>query len=367
MLLGDPSSCKEGFAARMIRRTLKELAALVEAEVAGDGQVVITGFSGLKEAKSGDLAFLANTKYVPLLKTTKASAVVVPQEVAFPGKNLLRCENPSLAFAKIVSAVVEGVRPGFQGIHPTAVIDPQAILGKDVAVGPYAIIEKGVGIGDGTIIYGHCFIGQNTHVGRQCLIYPQVTLRERITVGDRVIIHSGAVIGADGFGFVSVKGQHVKIPQTGTVQIGNDVEIGANVTIDRARFETTEIGSGTKIDNLVQIAHNVKIGKNCIIVSQVGISGSSVLEDGVTLAGQVGVAGHLTIGANTVVASKSGVPSSIPANSFVWGIPARPHMHAKRVNACVQNLPTYIKTIQDLLRRVEELERQLNANQNIKK
>ena len=170
-------------------------------------------------------------------------------------------------------------------------------------------------------------------------------------IGDRVIIHSGTVIGSDGFGFVNVKGVNVKIPQIGTVEIQDDVEIGANVTIDRARFDKTVIGRGTKIDNLVQIAHNVRIGENCIIVSQVGISGSTTLENNVTLAGQVGVVGHITIGANTVVASKSGVPNSIPPNSIYWGIPANPIMEAKRINASVQRLPHYVKVIQELKKK----------------
>jgi UDP-3-O-[3-hydroxymyristoyl] glucosamine N-acyltransferase len=275
------------------------------------------------------------------------------------GRNLIRCENPSLAFAQTLAALVKGVAPTWKGIHKTAVIAEDVRLGKDVTIGPYSVVEQGANIGDGTTIYSGCFIGQQTTIGRECVIYPQVMIRERITVGNRVMIHSGAVIGADGFGFVNVKGAHVKIPQIGIVEIEDDVEIGANVTIDRARFEKTLIGAGTKIDNLVQIAHNVKIGKNCIIVSQVGISGSSTIEDQVTLAGQVGVAGHLTIGENTVVFSKSGIPSSIPPNSIVWGIPAKPHMHAKRVNAVIQKLPEYVKTIQGLLKRVEELEKQI--------
>jgi len=342
-----------------MQKKLKELAQLVNGELVGDPDLLISGFSGIKEAQTGELTFLANSKYSPLAESTKAAAIVVPKDFAAVGKNLIRVENPSLAFAQILNSVVEGVAPSSKGIHKTAIIDGSVKLGKDVTVGPYSIIERGAKIGDRTVIFGGCYVGQDTAIGSDVLIYPQVMIRERISVGNRVIIHSGTVIGSDGFGFVDVKGSHVKIPQIGTVEIQDDVEIGANVTIDRARFEKTIIGAGTKIDNLVQIAHNVKTGKNCIIVSQVGISGSSVLEDNVTLAGQVGLAGHLTVGANTIVASKSGVPSSIPPNSFVWGIPARPHMHAKRVNACMQNLPDYVKTIQELKRRVEELEKEI--------
>jgi UDP-3-O-[3-hydroxymyristoyl] glucosamine N-acyltransferase len=344
-----------------MQKKLKEIAQIVKGQVRGDPDTLISGFSGIKEARPGDLTFIANPKYFPLVEGTKASAVVAPFDFAAPGKNLIGVENPSLAFAQILTALIDGIVPAFRGIHPAAMIDGAAQIGKDVSVGPYTIIERGAKVGERTVIFGGCYVGQNTVIGRDCLIYPQVMVRERVLVGDRVIIHSGTVIGSDGFGFVDVKGSHVKIPQIGTVEIQDDVEIGANVTIDRARFEKTVIGAGTKIDNLVQIAHNVKVGKNCIIVSQVGISGSSTLEDNVTLAGQVGVAGHLTIGENTVVASKSGVPSSIPPNSFVWGIPARPHMHAKRINACLQNFPDYVKTIQELKRRVEELEARIKA------
>jgi UDP-3-O-[3-hydroxymyristoyl] glucosamine N-acyltransferase len=193
------------------------------------------------------------------------------------------------------------------------------------------------------------------------LIYPNVSIREYVKIGNRVIIHSGTVIGCDGFGFVTLKGKHHKIPQVGTVEVGDDVEIGANVTIDRARFDKTVIGSGTKIDNLVQIAHNVVTGQDCIIVSQAGISGSTVLGKNVTLAGQVGVVGHISIGDNAVVMAQAGVSKSVPADTMVWGYPAKPQDIAKRVNACVQNLPKLFATVRELKKKIEELEARLKG------
>lgn len=342
-----------------MHKTLAEIAELVDGTVVGDGNLILKGLSGIKEAREGDLTFLANSKYFPLLETTGASAVIIPRGMNAGRIAAIETENPSLAFARIATLISHDKASRPEGIHPTAVIAGDAVLGKSVNVGPYTVIESGAVIGDHTTIFSHCFIGHQARVGREGLIYPNITIRERVVIGDRVIIHSGTVIGSDGFGFVNVKGVNVKIPQIGTVEIQDDVEIGANVTIDRARFDKTVIGRGTKIDNLVQIAHNVRIGENCIIVSQVGISGSTILENNVTLAGQVGVVGHITIGANTVVASKSGVPNSIPPNSIYWGIPANPIMEAKRINASVQRLPHYVKVIHELKKKVEALESRL--------
>jgi UDP-3-O-[3-hydroxymyristoyl] glucosamine N-acyltransferase len=247
-----------------------------------------------------------------------------------------------------------------KGIHPTAVIGKEVILGKDVAVEPYVVIDDHAVIEDSTIIYMGVYVGHHTRIGKDCLIYPHVTIRERVTVGDRVIIHSGSVIGSDGFGFSTVKGAHHKIPQIGTVIIEDDVEIGANVTIDRARFDKTWIKKGTKIDNLVQIAHNVIIGENSVIVSQTGISGSTEIGNNVTLAGQSGIVGHITIGDNAVIAAQSGVTKSVPANTCVSGYPAKPHSKAKRINACLQRLPELFKSIVKLHERIGELETRLN-------
>lgn len=343
-----------------MNKTLQEIADLVGGVVKGDGAVVISGLSGIKEASCGDLTFLANAKYLPLLEKTRASGVLVSSGVDTGSLACVVVENPSLSFSKIAEIFYESQGPVFKGIHPTAIIAEDVCLGQNVSVGPYAVIEPGAVILDNTLIYGLSYIGPKARVGKDCLIYPHVTLCDRVVLGDRVIVHSGTVIGSDGFGFSNVQGVNVKIPQIGIVEIEDDVEIGANVAIDRARFDKTVVGKGTKIDNLVQIAHNVRIGQNCLIVSQAGISGSTVLEDNVTLAGQAGLVGHITIGKNSVVAAKSGVPNSIPPDSVYWGFPAKPIAQAKKVNAMVQRLPHYVEVILDLKKRIAELEEKIS-------
>ncbi len=344
-----------------MKYTLKELADLVNGELTGDPEIVIVGISGIKEAKKGDITFLANSKYSSLMKATKASAVITSREINDSDKPLIRVDNPSIAFTKVVSlAAPNGIRHP-QGIHPTAIIADRARLSPGVAIGAYTVIEDGVSVASGSVIYSGCYVGRNTCVGKNCLIYPHVAIRERVEIGERVIIHSGAVIGSDGFGFAMVRGIQKKIPQIGTVSIEDDVEIGANVTIDRARFDKTVIGKGTKVDNLVQIAHNVTTGKNCIIVAQAGISGSTVLGDGVILAGQAGVVGHIYIGDKAIVAAQAGVTKSIASGIKVSGYPAKPHEIARKVNACVQNLPNLYKKIKELESKIIELENKIAA------
>jgi len=343
-----------------LSKTLGEIAALVDGEVVGDRSLVITGLCGIKESKEGDLTFLADSRYYPLAEKTKASAIITPWEMRVAGKSIIRTQNPSLAFAKMVSLVVGQETHRIQGIHKTAVLAPSARLGGNVAIGPLTIIEDDVTIGDDTVICGGCFIGYNTTIGDHCLIYPNTTIRERITIGHRVIIHSGAVVGSDGFGFIDHEGSHEKIPQLGTVVIEDDVEIGSCVTIDRARFDKTRIGRGTKIDNLVHIAHNVMIEENCLIIAQVGISGSVRVKKNAILAGQSGVAGHLTIGEGAIVASQAGVTKSVPPYTTVLGFPAKPHREAKKVNAHLQRLPRYVEMIHDLKKRIAALEAKLN-------
>lgn len=342
-----------------MRKTLKEIAKFIDGEIVGDGSIVITGVAGIKEAVEGDITFLANPKYSPLIDTTRASAIITSREVEKVPKPIIRTENPSLAFAKIISLAAPNEARHPKGIHPSAVIGKDVALGKDVSIGPYAVIEDSVSIGDKSIIYAGCFIGHHTKIGSDTLIYPNVSIRENIIIGSRVIIHSGTVIGSDGFGFATIKGLHHKIPQIGIVEIGDDVEIGANVTIDRARFDKTVIGRGTKIDNLVQIAHNVLVGENSIIVAQAGISGSTVIGKNVTLAGQAGLVGHITIGDGAVVAAQGGVTKSVPPNTVVSGYPARPHDKAKRINACVQNLPKLYEQVTELKKKIQDLEAKL--------
>lgn len=345
-----------------MKLTLGEIAKLVDGELVGDGKIAITGISGIKEAQEGDITFLANSKYTSLLQATKASAVITSRDTIESPKSLIKTDNPSVAFAKVVSLVTPSYTKHPQGIHPSAIVSKTARLAKGVAVGAYTVIEDGVQIEEGTIVYSGCYLGCNTKVGRNCLIYPQVSIRERIEIGDRVIIHSGVVIGSDGFGFAMVKGVQKKIPQIGIVLVEDDVEIGANVTIDRARFDKTIIGKGTKIDNLVQIGHNAVTGENCIIVAQAGVGGSSILGRDVIIAGQAGLAGHMHIGDKAIVGAQAGVTKSVPANTKVSGYPARPHVEAKRINACLQRLPELYKTVKELEQKVKNLEAKLKQN-----
>lgn len=342
-----------------MRMRLGEIAELINGEVIGDPDIVITGISGIKEAQKGDITFVANPKYASLIKTTRASAIITSYNLNNSSKPLIRTENPSLAFAKIVELAGPEKVKHPRDIHPTALIAEGVKLGNNVAIGPYVIIEEDVEIGEGSIIYAGSYVGYGARIGKNCLIYPNVSIRERVYIGNRVIIHSGTVIGSDGFGFATVKGVQEKIPQIGTVVIEDDVEIGANVTIDRARFDKTLIGKGTKIDNLVQIAHNVIIGENSIIVAQTGISGSTTIGKGVILAGQSGIVGHISIGEGAIVAAQAGVTKSVPPNTKVSGYPARPHEVAKRVNACIQRLPLTYKKIKELESTVKKLQEKI--------
>lgn len=350
-----------------MRKTLKEIAELIGGEVIGDAGTVITGVAGIKEAREGDITFVANSKYLPLINETRASAVITSKDTSAAVRPIIRTENPSLAFAKIVSIISPCELKHPEGIHPSAILGRNVLLGAGAAIGPYTVIEDDVSIGDKTIIYANCYVGHNTRIGNNALIYSNVSIRERTTIGSRVIIHSGTVIGSDGFGFATIDGRHHKIPQIGTVEIADDVEIGANVTIDRARFDKTIIGKGTKIDNLVQIAHNVVIGENSLIVAQAGISGSTTIGKGVTLAGQAGLVGHITVGDGAIVAAQGGVTKSVPPNTLVSGYPAKPHDIAKRINACVQNLPKLYKTVTELKKKIEELQIWKNKEQSKEK
>lgn len=344
-----------------MRKTLQDIAQFVKGEIVGDKNLVITGICGIKDAQVGDLSFVANSKYASLTEKTKASALIVPQGVSVPGKSLIRVDNPSLAFANAVSLFVEDLPKPSPGIHPTAVVTANVKIGKNVAIGPFAVIEPKVEIGDNVIIGSGTFIGQSAQIGKDSQIYPHVMIRERVVVGERVIIHGGTAIGSDGFGYINIQGNHHKIPQVGTVVVEDDVEIGSNVTVDRARFGKTVIGRGTKIDNLVHIAHNVILGRNCLIIAQVGISGSVIVEDDVILAGQAGVAGHLTIGKGSTVTAQAGVTKSFPPYSTLFGMPARPMAEAKKVHAHMQRLPEYVKRIQELETKISALESKLKT------
>jgi len=338
-------------------KTLKEIAEFVGGEIFGDPQTVITGAAGIKEAAQGDITFLANPRYLSFLAKTEASAIITSREVGVQVKPIIRTDNPSLAFSRIVNFILPKSEVHFTGLHKKAVIGKEVKLGKNLSIGAFAVIEDGCALGDNTIIYPHCYIGRNTFIGNDTLIYSNVSIRENCIIGNRVIIHCGAVIGSDGFGYVTIDGIHNKIPQTGNVVLEDDVEIGANVTIDRARFDKTIIGQGTKIDNQAQIAHNVRIGENCLIVAQVGIAGSTIIGNNVIIAGQAGVVGHVTIGDNSVVMAGAGVVKSLPAGSVVWGFPAKPFQEARKISACMQMLPKLFDSLKEMKKKIAALEK----------
>jgi UDP-3-O-[3-hydroxymyristoyl] glucosamine N-acyltransferase len=335
---------------------LSELSALIGATFeAGCADPEITGVASLQEAREGDITFFANPRYLAQLRDSKASAVIVAaecQERIAPV--LLRVENPSAAFAAAVAAFApQDILPE-AGIHPSAVVDPSVVLGEGVSVGPNAVIEAAAVIGDGTIVGPGCLIGREVRIGKECRFYQGAVIRERCLLGNRVMLQPGAVIGSCGFGYEFQNGRHVKIPQTGIVEIGDDVEIGANATVDRARFGRTLIGEGSKIDNLVQIAHNVQVGPHTIICSQVGIAGSTRIGAYVTLAGQVGLAGHIEIGDKAVIGAQSGLSKNVPAGSMVIGAPAKPMKEWKQSNF-------YISQLGKLYERVKELEGEVKS------
>ncbi len=332
---------------------LGEIAARVGGELVGDPEIRITGAAGIKEAKNGDITFLSNAKYLPFLDETAASAVITAKEIISEKKSLVRIANPSLAFTQVVSFFASGKPSGILGLHPTAVIDPSARLGTGISIGPYVVIEKDTVIGNRAAILAHTFIGARSTIGDDALIYPHVTIREETQIGHRVIIHSGTVIGGDGFGYETIDGVHVKIPQTGFVLIEDDVEIGANVCIDRGRFQKTWIQKGSKIDNLVQIAHNVTVGPNCILVSQSGISGSTELGKNVVIAGQAGLIGHIRIGDDVVIGAQAGVSKSIPEKSIVLGSPAKPISEQKKLFALISRLPELFKELAAIKKKLE--------------
>ncbi|ABA88502.1 acyl-(acyl carrier protein)--UDP-3-O-(3-hydroxyacyl)-glucosamine/UDP-3-N-(3-hydroxyacyl)-glucosediamine 2-N-acyltransferase [Syntrophotalea carbinolica DSM 2380] len=336
--------------------TLNELAELIGGEVVGDGSVVLNRMAPIESAGPGDITFVANPKYLAKLKDTTASAVIVKAGIECPGVNLLICANPYLAFAKVLTAL-HAQRPAPQGVMDGAWVDPSAELGADVTVHPGCVVGKNVRVGRGTILYPGVVLYDDVQVGEDCLVHAGVLVREQCRLGNRVVVQPGAVIGSDGFGFAPDGKSYYKIPQVGIVAIEDDVEVGANVCIDRAAMGVTLIKRGTKIDNLVQIAHNVSIGEDTILVAQVGIAGSSKVGDHCTLGGQVGVSGHLKIGDNTMVGAQSGIISDLPAGQVFSGTPTMPHREWLKASASMRSLPAMRKTVSNLQKRIEELEK----------
>lgn len=337
-----------------MKKTLKELADHVGGEVFGDGDLTISGVSGIAEAGEGDITFVANPKYMEYLTKTEASAVIVSPEIEFDKKPLIKVENPYLAFASVVALMTETEKDLF-GISDEAHVHPDAEIHPRTAVYPLAYIGKGAKIGEGSVIYPGVYVGAGAVVGKDSILYPNVTLMDRCVIGDRVTIHSGTVIGSDGFGFAHGDTKRVKFPQVGIVRIDNDVEIGSNCSIDRASMGETRIKSNVIMDNLIQIGHNVVVEEGSIIIAQVGISGSTKIGKNVILSGQAGLVGHITIGDGVIATAKTGIPKDIPAGQVVSGYPAMPHKKWLRAMGAVSKLPEMRKEIERLKKEVEEL------------
>lgn len=322
----------------MESKTLNELAELIGAElIGGDPSLRVTAVNTLEDAQPGQISFFSNPKYEKHLATTKASAVIVDQKVKVENLTLLRAKNPSLAYQKAMVAL-HGQRTHLHtGVHPKANVDPTATIGP------------------GTIVYPGVYIGPQAKIGRDCILYPNVVIYDHCVLGDRVIIHGGAVIGADGFGYATADGIHHKIPQIGNVVIEDDVEIGANSTVDRAALGSTLVGKGTKIDNLATLGHNVQTGPGCLIVAQAGVAGSTTLGHHVVLGGQVGVAGHIELGDGVMAGAQCGISNSVEAGQIVLGSPAMPIGLTRRIFAVWRDLPELPGRLKSIERQLEKL------------
>lgn len=343
--------------------TVSEIASWLNGEVHGNGEATIARVAKIEEAGGQDLTFLANPKYAKFVATTRAGAILVGRsfDVSSSGapKTLvfIKVDDPYVSFLSVLKRLTPQTDPFPAGIHPTAVISASARLGAGVCVGAHAVIDEGVSVGEATKIGHGVVIGKNAVIGSACLLYPNVVVYHQCRLGDRVTVHAATVIGSDGFGFApKADGTFEKIPQLGTVVIEDDVEIGSNCSIDRATMGETTIRRGAKLDNLIQIAHNVVVGENTVIASQVGISGSTKIGKNVMLAGQVGIAGHLEIADRTILMAQAGVPKSIsePGKAY-FGSPAKEHGRAFRIEAIIRSLPELAQELRNLKKELDEL------------
>jgi UDP-3-O-[3-hydroxymyristoyl] glucosamine N-acyltransferase len=328
---------------------LIELGRRIDAELRGDGDVEITGVAGLDDAEPGTLSFLSDAKHAHKLATTRASAVVVRPDAADTMMPTLRAPNPYLAFVRAVELFHPPQRPP-TGVHPSAVVDTTATIGAGAAIGPNVVVGAGVVIGPDATLHPNVTIYAGARIGAGFTAHAGAVVRERVVIGDRVILHAGAVVGSDGFGYIPLPDRHHRIPQIGTVELGDDVEIGANATIDRATLGVTRIGAGTKIDNLVMVGHNCELGERCMLAGQAGLAGSTKLGDLVLMGGQAGAGGHLTIGAGTMIAAQTGIHRDIPAGAAYGGYPAMEVRRWRRVTMSIPRVP-------ELFRRIRRLEK----------
>lgn len=327
---------------------LSELARRIEAEMRGD-DVEIAGVAGLDDAGPGTLSFLSDQKLAQKLTTTKASAVVLRPDAPDPSMPTLRAANPYLAFVRAVEVFHPPQRPA-AGIHPTAVIAESASIGAGAAIGPHVVVGERVVLGPDATLHPNVTIYSDARIGASFTAHSSAVVRERVVIGDRCILYSGAVVGSDGFGYIPLPDRHHRIPQIGTVELGDDVEIGANATVDRATLGVTRVGAGTKIDNLVMVGHNCEIGARCMLAAQAGLAGSTRLGDMVLMGGQAGAGGHLTIGAGTMIAAQTGIHKDIPAGAAYGGYPAMEVRRWRRVTMSIPRVP-------ELFRRMRRLER----------
>jgi UDP-3-O-[3-hydroxymyristoyl] glucosamine N-acyltransferase len=340
--------------------TLGQIAELVGGVVQGDSSLRIRGVNGLSEAGPGELTFARSPRYFPQLRESAASAALVPVPMPDPPFPTIHVDQPDRAFLLVLGRFAPPPALPPRGIHPTAYVSDDAVLGSALAVGPVGVVESGAVVGDNVVLCSGVYVGRRCRIGPGTVVYPNVVIREDTEIGARCIIHAGACIGSDGFGYVPVKGRWHKIPQTGRVVLGDDVEVGSNTAIDRGTFGETRIGKGTKIDNLVQIAHNVVTGEHCAIAGMAGVAGSAIIGDRVRIGAAAGINGHVTIGDDVTIGARTGVTQSIGANRVVSGFPAIDHDRQRRVLVAQQRTPEMLRRIAALERRLDELEERLS-------
>ncbi len=337
--------------------TVAEIAERIAGVVEGDGAVPITGLAGLRAARPGDLSLLVSPKYESILLDTKAAAVLVRTD--WKGRSpcpLIRVESPDAAMTHIALTLAPEYPGTEAGVHPSAVVADGVEIGEGACIGPLCVLEKGVAIGKDAVLVASCYLGAGARVGEDSVLHAHVSIREGCIIGARTIIYDGAVIGSDGFGYDRQDdGSWVKIPQVGIVEVGDDVEIGANTTIDRARFGRTTIENGVKLDNLVQVAHNVVVGENSAMAGQAGIAGSTVVGRNVRIGGKASVAGHLSVGDNVIIGGSTGIAKDLKPGEIVMGFVGRPHMTWKRIHAAEERLPELVRKVKVLEQKVEEL------------
>ena len=339
--------------------TLQELAERLACRLDGEGTLEVVRVAGIEDAGPGDLTFFSNPRYTAALRSTRATAVILGHDAPAAPCAMLRSDAPYLAFARALAVFAPDDRPR-PGVHPSAWLAPGVVCAPDAAIGPLVSVGEGTVIGARTVVHANVAIGAGVTIGDDCVIHATVAIRERVVIGHRVVVQNGAVIGSDGFGFAPrADGTHEKIPQIGRVVIEDDVEIGAGTTVDRPPVGETRIGAGTKIDNLVQIAHGVHVGRDVLLAAQVGIAGSTTLEDRVTLGGQVGVSGHITLGRGVRATAQTGIPNSLPGGAFVSGYPAIDNREWLKASVIFRKLPDLRRTVADLEERVRELEARL--------